>query len=516
MAGPFLYNRVWDTSTTTGTGTLTLSGTPKTGYQAFSVVGDGNTCFYTIEAVDANGVPTGDWEEGIGTYTTSGTTLARTTVLRSSNSNAAVNFGAGTKNVFVCTPAEVDTGSQPTEISVPTLADLLRANNAPNIPAWSSWTRGLGQLNSTCQGRLTLSSGNAVYSPNNFAIPVSTDTTAETVTFTLAHGWTVATMVTVSATVGGLTAGTTYYVNIVSGTVVSFHTTVADAIAGTNKVNLTANITSYVIPLGVANTSVYFTPYGGQCIAIYDGTRWRMYTFTELTLVLGTLTASLPYDLFIYDNSGTLTLEALAWTSTTVRATALVQQNGVWCKTGALTRRYLGTFYTTSTTTTEDSTLRRDLWNCYNRVKLPLFKQELTSSWTYALVAWRQVNASAANQIECVVGLAESPIDLIASILCNCNSAASGTYYVGIGRDSTTVPVLNSFINAGGMNFNTNDAAARTTQASCFVREIVPLGFHTYTWLETDTTTAAVTGNGQSAFATPMARQSGLSGDIFA
>lgn len=104
MAGPFNLNRVWDTSTTTGTGTFTLSGTPKTGYQAFSVVGNGNTCFYTIEAVDGSGVPTGDWEIGIGTYTSSGITLARTTVLKSSNSNAAVNFSAGTKNVFIATP----------------------------------------------------------------------------------------------------------------------------------------------------------------------------------------------------------------------------------------------------------------------------------------------------------------------------------------------------------------------------------------------------------------------------
>lgn len=103
MSGPLNYNRVWETSTTTGTGTLTLAGA-KTGYQSFAAVGNGNTCFYTIEAVDGSGVPTGDWEVGLGTYTSAGTTLARTTIYKSSNANAAVNLLAGTKNVFIAFP----------------------------------------------------------------------------------------------------------------------------------------------------------------------------------------------------------------------------------------------------------------------------------------------------------------------------------------------------------------------------------------------------------------------------
>lgn len=97
-------DRVRETSTTTGTGTLTLAGAVA-GYQSFSAVGNGNTCYYSIEAVDAAGSPTGSWEVGIGTYTSAGTTLARTSVLASSNAGAAVNFAAGTKNVFLTFPA---------------------------------------------------------------------------------------------------------------------------------------------------------------------------------------------------------------------------------------------------------------------------------------------------------------------------------------------------------------------------------------------------------------------------
>lgn len=92
-----LKDRVKTTSTTTGTGTYTL-GSAATGFQAFSVIGDGNTTFYT--ATDGT-----DWEVGVGTYTAAGTTLARTTILASSNAGAAVNWAAGTRTIFCGQPA---------------------------------------------------------------------------------------------------------------------------------------------------------------------------------------------------------------------------------------------------------------------------------------------------------------------------------------------------------------------------------------------------------------------------
>ena len=95
-----LADRVKETTTTTGTGTVTLLGA-STGFQSFAVIGNGNTTYYTIA-----GQGTSEWEVGVGTYTSSGTTLARTTVLASSNSGSLVNFSAGTKDVFVTYPAE--------------------------------------------------------------------------------------------------------------------------------------------------------------------------------------------------------------------------------------------------------------------------------------------------------------------------------------------------------------------------------------------------------------------------
>lgn len=95
-----IKDRVLETCSSPGTGVVTLLGATS-GYQSFSAaVGNGNTCYYTI--ADQSG---SNWEVGIGTYTSSSNTLARTTVLDSSNGGTIVNFSSGTQNVFVTYPA---------------------------------------------------------------------------------------------------------------------------------------------------------------------------------------------------------------------------------------------------------------------------------------------------------------------------------------------------------------------------------------------------------------------------
>ena len=95
-----IEDRVRETTIVTGTNDATLLGAV-TGFQAFSVIGNGNTTYYTIS--DQSG---GNWEVGLGTYTTAGPTLARTTVLSSSAGGSKVSFPAGTKDVFVTYPSE--------------------------------------------------------------------------------------------------------------------------------------------------------------------------------------------------------------------------------------------------------------------------------------------------------------------------------------------------------------------------------------------------------------------------
>ena len=92
-----LYDRVQQTGTSNTTVSFTLSGTV-TGFQSFSVIGNTNTTYYA--ATDSSG----NWEVGLGTYSTTGPTLTRTTIYSSSNSNTAVTF-SGAVNVFVTYPA---------------------------------------------------------------------------------------------------------------------------------------------------------------------------------------------------------------------------------------------------------------------------------------------------------------------------------------------------------------------------------------------------------------------------
>jgi hypothetical protein len=127
-----LADRVKETTTTAGTGTVTLLGAA-TGFQSFAVVGDGNTTFYTIASQTGN-----EWEVGVGTYATSGTTLARTTVLSNSSATqpSALNFSAGTKDVFVTYPA----GYAVASTNVGTSGQLLTSNGTGVAPTYQTST----------------------------------------------------------------------------------------------------------------------------------------------------------------------------------------------------------------------------------------------------------------------------------------------------------------------------------------------------------------------------------------
>ena len=94
-------DRVKETTTSTGTGAITLGGAEPNFRTFSSVLSDADTTYYAI--IDDNNLA---FEVGLGTYASSGNTITRTTVLSSSNSNNAVNFSAGTKDVFLNYPAD--------------------------------------------------------------------------------------------------------------------------------------------------------------------------------------------------------------------------------------------------------------------------------------------------------------------------------------------------------------------------------------------------------------------------
>jgi hypothetical protein len=127
-----LADRVKETTTTAGTGTITLDGAA-TGFQSFAVIGNANTTYYTIAGQTGN-----EWEVGVGTYTSSGTLLARTTVLSNSAGTqpSALSFSAGTKDVFVTYPAEYAVAST----NDGTAGQLLTSNGTGVAPTFQTST----------------------------------------------------------------------------------------------------------------------------------------------------------------------------------------------------------------------------------------------------------------------------------------------------------------------------------------------------------------------------------------
>ncbi len=156
----------------------------------------------------------------------------------------------------------------------------------------------------------------------------------------------------------------------------------------------------------VDKTNLYFTPYNGNEISLYDGAAWVRFSFAELTLAVGALTASKPYDIFIYDNAGTLTLSATEWTNASTRATALTTQDGVPVKTGATGYRYLGTIYIDAGQKCQHTKTKKCVGNYYNQVPLDLFAEEGTHH-TYSGVFRKWNNSNTNNLLSFVLGTAQ-------------------------------------------------------------------------------------------------------------
>lgn len=250
-------------------------------------------------------------------------------------------------------------------------------------------------------------------------------------------------------------------------------------------------------------TTIYAAPYTGNKIGLYNGSTWDLVTSAQFSLALGTLTSDLPYDVFAYNNSGTATLEFTAWTNTSTRATDLAYQDGVLCKTGALTRRYLGTFHTTSTTETEDSITKRYLFNYYYRKQRQMAVLG-GSTWNYTTATWRQANASSTNQLNFVVGVLEDTFS--ASLVSHGASSSGGTKIANaIGLNTTSsvafTPVCEVEVSAA------NDQVAMNVNAI----SIPALGKNYLSWMEWSTATGTTTFIGQSGQA-----QSALTGFVLA
>lgn len=231
-----------------------------------------------------------------------------------------------------------------------------------------------------------------------------------------------------------------------------------------------------------AKATIYFTPYKGNTIVLWDGSNWTEYTFIETSLAIGTLaSATIPNDIFGYQSAGTLTLEKLAWTNATTRATAITIQDGRYCKSGDKTRLYLGSFYPSSTTTTEDSYGgvttqvggKRFLFNHYNQEFRSAAVKDTSASYNYSTSTFRQVNAAAGNKVGFMIGTV-AHIDAVAQSYMSSSVACNVGVGVGIDNTSTTSAQVSG----------TGASASAGLSLFAHCRGVIGVGYHDIIWLE--------------------------------
>jgi len=250
--------------------------------------------------------------------------------------------------------------------------------------------------------------------------------------------------------------------------------------------------------------TLFYTPYVGSTVWTYDSSVWTEHALAQISLAL-TVTTANNYDVFVFNNAGTLTLVLSdAWTDATTRANALALQDGVNVLGSDHSRLWLGTIRASGANVTEMSVLKQFVSNAYNTVMLPLNVIDTTDTWTYQTFTYRQARASTTNQVDmvcCRAGM-EVTIKGTASSQGSADGFNSG---IAIGEDSTTTPVAGSIyiFGAGIANVPAPKDAAMSKRTL--------LGYHFYVWLEIATASGTQTWFGDSGNA---GIQSGLVGMV--
>lgn len=277
-------------------------------------------------------------------------------------------------------------------------------------------------------------------------------------------------------------------------------------------------------------TTIRYTPFKHDKVMLFDGSRWRIRTFTELSQATTDTTKSPAavannsnYDLFVWDDAGTLRLSrGPLWSSDTARGTGagtteLERLNGRMVNKYTITNGpfaqrglYVGTVRSNGSAQINDSASLRHVWNAFNRVIRNLQNPfELTDSWSYTTFTVRQANNSTSNQFDLVIGLAEEPVRarVYATVLTN---GSGGGGDVGIGVDGTSRTVGTLWTQAGAASAALGAGLSIPTFAEW--QGHPGIGRHFFTWLERGASSGTSTWYGDNNGGS----QSGLIGEFLA
>lgn len=262
-------------------------------------------------------------------------------------------------------------------------------------------------------------------------------------------------------------------------------------VAPQGRLTLTSN-TPVMNADATAQGTVYYAPHVGSLLPIYSGSIWNLKSFAQLSLTLNATdnTSGSLYDIYAFNNSGTITLgTGPAWTSSTARGTGagtteLELKDGIWTNKVSITLRaggsslgsvaanratYLGTAYMTANGQTGmafkpsaasgGSNNILGLYNAYNRVRIDAMCRDSAADYNYASTTWRSANNSASNRVSWVDGLQLSRVLAINTVTILNPASTVGVGYIGVDLDSTSAtPEI-----AGGAGFTATSAQVVAT-----------------------------------------------------
>lgn len=272
-----------------------------------------------------------------------------------------------------------------------------------------------------------------------------------------------------------------------------------------------------------SKTTIYYTAWTHGGVPLYDGSAWGTY-YLPSGEISGTVpsatTSAKPFDVFVYLNSGTPTLEFVEWTSTTARATNIINTTSpyLYVKSGDSTRLYVGTIHCTTSGQTNDTLRARHVWNMFNRVERDLFWAGPGAAWTYSASAVvRYVAGGTGPSMSVVCGLQQDFIDL--NILCDVrkdggNTAVAVRFGIGvdgINLNSTPNLYIRTRATAGTLNVTDNASICQTLMMNWKHR--VTQGYHEYNWCEI-TNTNAVTLAADAGGGTFQSDEAGMNGSF--